>query len=199
MSDPGVFATGGISALPRRVPRRHRLAASLVAARLGRWSAAALSLRLPDGRTLELGNPAAGVRVSLVVDEWDFFWRALTAGDIGVGESFMEGQWHCSDLVELCRSFLLDQSCLDYRSFWTILDRLRNRLIRLWQTNTLTGSRRNIRHHYDLSNDFFRLFLDESMTYSCAVFPTPTASLAEAQREKIDRICRRLELRRGHE
>jgi cyclopropane-fatty-acyl-phospholipid synthase len=70
-------------------------------------------------------------------------------------------------------------------------------LQRLRDANTLRGSRRNIGRHYDLSNDLYRVFLDESMTYSCGVFTSPTDTLEEAQRAKLDGICRRLGLQRG--
>jgi len=82
--------------------------------------------------------------------------------------------------------------------------RVRNwswRMLSKWydwaQANTRRGSSRNIQHHYDLSNDFYRLWLDERMVYTCAYFPTPEASLDEAQEEKLDLVCRKLCLRPG--
>jgi cyclopropane-fatty-acyl-phospholipid synthase len=149
---------------------------------------------LPDGAILELGDRTSAQRARVTVRDWNFFWRALTGGDIGVGESYVAGEWECSDLVQLCQLFLRDQAVLDDRSVWTLPARLRHKLLRLARANTLRGSRRNIQHHYDLSNDLYRLFLDESMMYSCAVFERPDMSLAEAQRHKIDEICRCLDL-----
>jgi cyclopropane-fatty-acyl-phospholipid synthase len=184
---------------PDEVRLRDRLAARLLLPRLARWRGAALTLVLPDRREVALGDPAAQARITAWIDDWRFFRRALTAGDIGVGESYMEGEWRTNDLVGLCRCFLADSAVLDYGSTWTLGDRLRNLWRRLATLNTLSGSRRNIRYHYDLSNDFFRLFLDESMLYSCAIFSREDATLAEAQLEKIDGICKRLELRPGHE
>ena len=179
-------------AMPAHLPLRDRFATRLVLNQLSSWRAGALDVALPDGRRLQFGDPASTRRIQINVRSWSFFWRNLTAGDIGNAESYMEGEWEVSDLVELCRLFLLDQSMLDHRSPWMFVNRLRNRLIRWSQTNTLLGARRNIRHHYDLSNDFYRLFLDDSMTYSCAYFPTATTSLADAQQAKIEKICRKL-------
>jgi cyclopropane-fatty-acyl-phospholipid synthase len=188
-----------VAAVPASVPLHHRLAAKLVLAPLAKWRAGPLSLKLPDGRILQFGERAADRTVHLSIKDWRFFWRALTAGDIGVGESYMAGEWECSDLVELCRLFIRDQSMLDQRAAWRLPARLRHALLRRAQANTLTGSRRNIAHHYDLSNDLYRLFLDESMVYSCAVFPHAGASLEDAQHHKIDEICRRLEIVPGLE
>ena len=126
------------------------------------------ALELPDGGALELGCRAPGARAAVTVHEWRFFRRVLTGGDIGVGEAYMDGDWECSDLVELCRLFVEDQSVLGERSPWTLGSRGVHAVQRLSAANTLRGSRRNIRRHYDLSNDFFRLFLDDSMTYSAA-------------------------------
>jgi len=186
-----------LATLSPDIPRRDRVAARLVFAQLSGWKGGALTLTLPDGRVLEFGEPTSAHRVTLTVKEWRFFWRALTAGDVGVAEAYMEGEWTCSDLVELCRLFMRDQSMLEYRSVWTIAARLQHAWLRLSRANTLSGSRRNIQSHYDLSNALYRLFLDDSMMYSCAVFAHDRASLEEAQRHKIDGICQQLQLSPG--
>jgi cyclopropane-fatty-acyl-phospholipid synthase len=178
-------------------PLADRLAARVVLAQLARWRVGGLTLELPDGRILELGMPRASRRVVLSVKRWRFFRRALTGGDIGVGEAYMDGDWQCSDLVGLCRLFLEDQSVLPARSPWTLVRRAAHAVQRRARANTLRGSRRNIQAHYDLSNDLFGLFLDESMTYSAAVFPSADATLEEAQRAKLDGICRSLDLQPG--
>ncbi len=178
--------------LPAHLSLRDRLATRLVLNHLASWKAGAIHVALPDGRMLSFGDLESTRRVSITVKNWDFFWRNLTAADIGNAECYMEGDWEVSDLVELCRLFLIDQSMLDAGSPWMLVSRLRSRLIRWSQTNTLFRASRNIRAHYDLSNDFYRLFLDDSMTYSCAYFPTPDTSLADAQQAKIEMICRKL-------
>lgn len=179
-------------------PRLHeRIATRLVTEHLGRWRSADLRLTLPDGTIRRLGNPRAGRKLELEVFEWSFFWRALTAADTGVGESYMDGDWRVNDLVGLCAAFLPDQSALPGRTRWSWGERLQQAWLRFSRRNTRGGSRRNIQRHYDLGNDFFRLFLDESMLYSCAIFETPGASLAEAQQAKLERIARRAGLEPG--
>jgi cyclopropane-fatty-acyl-phospholipid synthase len=178
-----------------RVPLADRVAARLVLRQLERWHVGALRLELPDGRICELGEQRTARRVDVTVRDWRFFRRVLTAGDIGVGEAYMDGDWECSDLVELCRLFLEDQSVVDGGSGWTLPARVLHTMQRLVRANTLRGSRRNIQHHYDLGNDLFRLFLDDSMTYSAAVFARSDMTLEDAQREKLDGICRSLDLR----
>lgn len=178
-------------------PLGHRMAARLVLGHLERWHVGAVRMELPDGRTLELGAPRSARPVTVAVRRWRFFSRALVAGDIGVGESYMDGDWDCSDLVELCRMFIEDQSVLASRSAWTLPSRVGHAVQRWAQANTLRGSRRNIRAHYDLGNELFRLFLDDSMTYSAAVFAQPDATLEDAQRTKLDGICQSLELQPG--
>ena len=182
------------------LPLRDRLALRVVLARLGQWSGGGLRLTLPDGRTLELGRPSAHARpLSLSVHRWRFFRRLLLGGDIGAGEAYVDGDWSCSDLVGLCGRVIVDQSVLAERSSWRLGSRIVHALRRLREANTLRGSRRNIRRHYDLSNDFFALFLDPSMTYSAGVFPGADATLEAAQHEKLDGICRAISLRRGQQ
>jgi cyclopropane-fatty-acyl-phospholipid synthase len=177
------------AALPDRVATR------LVLSQLARWNAGRLRLVLPDGSEHAFGD--VGERVTVTVNAWRFFRRVLTGGDIGVGESYMDGDWSCSDLVGLCRTFLLDQAVLDQRSPWTLARRALHGLQRWSLANTESGSRRNIRRHYDLSNELFALFLDPSMMYSAATFETPDQSLEAAQHAKLEGICRALDLQPG--
>jgi cyclopropane-fatty-acyl-phospholipid synthase len=147
---------------------------------------------------MHAGDPSARARVTVRVKEWRVFWRVLTSADIGAGEAYMEGDWECSDLVTLCRWFMRDTGLLQNRSPWTVPTRLAHAALRYARANTLSGSRRNITFHYDLSNELYRLFLDDSMTYSSAVFPTADSTLAEAQQYKIDGVCRQLALAPEH-
>ncbi|MBX3027205.1 class I SAM-dependent methyltransferase [bacterium] len=193
-----LHSTAGYALRERSLPKLDRLAARVVLDRLARWREGRLSLTLPDGSVRELGVPAAGEQpLALHVHEWRFFRRLLLGGDIGAGESYVDGDWSCSDLVRLCALVVRDQSVLDDASPWRLGSRLVHAVRRLREANTRRGSRRNIRHHYDLGNDFFRLFLDESLTYSAGVYARPGATLAEAQREKLDGICRAIGVRAG--
>lgn len=124
------------------------------------------------------------------------FWRAVAfGGSLGAAEAFLDGAWDSPDLTAVVRLFARNRELT--RGLDGGLAGLRGlaaRLYHLRRANTRRGSRRNITEHYDLGNDFFRLFLDPSMTYSSAWFDRPEASLAQAQEAKIDRLCRKLRL-----
>ncbi|MEP7061017.1 MAG: cyclopropane-fatty-acyl-phospholipid synthase family protein [Betaproteobacteria bacterium] len=125
------------------------------------------------------------------------FWSEIAfGGSIGAGEAFMQGYWTTDDLTALMRILLRNRDVLD--GMETGLARATRPLQKAahWlNRNTRQGSRRNISAHYDLGNDFFRLFLDQSMMYSSAVFDRPDMTLDEAQFARLDAICRKLELR----
>ena len=129
-----------------------------------------------------------------------FYGDVVFGGSIGAAEAYMLGFWHCSNLVELVRLLVRNRHVLDGMDqgrFSWISQNLR-RVVHALHRNTQSGSRRNIAAHYDLGNDFFKLFLDEKMMYSCAYFETPEASLNEASLAKLERICQKLQLQQGY-
>jgi cyclopropane-fatty-acyl-phospholipid synthase len=129
----------------------------------------------------------------LEVHDERFFRRILLAGDVGLGESYMDGDWSSPNLVQTLRLLVRNQNLIDDRNCgFTLVLRSLERIRHLLRSNTLSGSRRNISYHYDLGNDFYRLFLDSSLGYSCAFYESPLDSLEQAQRQKYDRICRKL-------
>jgi cyclopropane-fatty-acyl-phospholipid synthase len=119
------------------------------------------------------------------------FWRALARGSRTFAEAYADDVWDCDDMVSLIRIGARELPRID--RVRRPLTPLRNALTRV-PRNTRTGARRHIAAHYDIGNEMFGLFLDESMTYSCAVFESPGMSLREAQEAKLDRVCRKLEL-----
>ncbi len=124
--------------------------------------------------------------------------RLLLAGDIGAGEAYMDGLWSSPDLPALFRVAALNRDALALSGgWWRLPVRIQRTMAHRARRNTVGQSRRNIAAHYDLGNDFYRLFLDESMTYSSAVFATPGQSLADAQRTKYAVIAERAGLRGG--
>jgi cyclopropane-fatty-acyl-phospholipid synthase len=129
----------------------------------------------------------------------DEFWRTvLTRGSVGAGESYMAGQWTSPDLTQVVRLLLRNRDILlGLDGQQSIAARLAMKAIHSLNRNTLEGSQKNIRAHYDLSNDFFQLFLDPTMMYSSAVFSHPSQSLAEASTYKLDLVCRQLRLEAG--
>ncbi|MFM9953957.1 MAG: class I SAM-dependent methyltransferase [Opitutaceae bacterium] len=174
-----------------------------------------LRIELPDGTSHEIGTHAAAVQLTLPlalpafalirVKRDAFFKKCLFSGDIGFAESYIDGDWETPHLAAVIAWFLLnvdDAPTLSgstkkhAQSFALNLLRHTNRLGHLLRPNSREIARRNISEHYDLSNDFFALFLDPSMMYSSAKWPAahPHFTLEEAQREKNDSLCRSLRL-----
>ncbi len=176
----------------------HR-ARSLVLAQLERLERGVLEVREGDA-VLVFGaaDPVEPLEAVLEVHDPRFWERAAWGGSIGAGEAFCEGLWSSPDLTALARVFARNLTALDRIDgrFGRLVKPLRRGLHRL-RNNSRSGSRRNIAAHYDTGNEFFSTFLDPTLTYSCAIFPEEHSTLEEAQRHKLDTICRRLELASG--
>jgi cyclopropane-fatty-acyl-phospholipid synthase len=166
------------------------IARTLLSALLGRVRAGRIELVEPGGRRA-LGPRDADLHATIHVRHPSFWW-SLLRGSRGLGESYAAGAWDCDDLVRLVRIAAREVTRLDrLRAPFTSLG---NRLTRV-PRNTRAGARRHIGAHYDLGNELFALFLDETMTYSCGIFENGETSLREAQEAKLDLVCRKLELR----
>jgi cyclopropane-fatty-acyl-phospholipid synthase len=166
------------------------LARSIVLAGLRRVRRGRVELYEGGVRRQVFGPPDADLRVTLDVND-PRAWRAMLRGSHGVADAYLHGWWDCDDLVALVR--------IGAREI-PRLDPLRRALLPLRRgvpRNTRLASRRHIRAHYDLGNDLFAAFLDETMTYSCAAFDVPGLTLHDAQVAKLERICDRLDLRPG--
>lgn len=154
-------------------------------------------LVLEHGQTCErFGNLSRSAMSGHVrVKSPQFFRRILTDGVLGAAEAYLEGAWVSDELTDVFRVLLKNEHVLaKFSSPMAKLANLRNRLQHFKNRNSRTGSRRNIQEHYDLGNSFFSLFLDPTMMYSSAVFPTDQSSLEEGSIEKVDRVCRQLRL-----
>jgi cyclopropane-fatty-acyl-phospholipid synthase len=167
-------------------PPPHRPARARVARALFERAVAGLDrLELvgPDGRFMrrQPGAPRMEIRSDA------FFHRLAVHGKIGFGEAYMAAEWVADDLVGVLSAFASRLSDLVPRPLQH-LRRLYEPAQPAGERNTPGGARSNIARHYDLSNELFALFLDETMTYSCALFE-PGDSLADAQRRKLDAIC----------
>lgn len=168
---------------------------------LERMTLGCLRIELPDGSRHVIGNPDAPLQAGLRVVRPDFFRHCVLYGDVGFGESYVDGDWDTDDITQVISWFILNvenspaMSGSRGRKLLINLLGWRNRLLHRLRPNSLKTSRRNIREHYDLGNDFYRLFLDPTMTYSSARFESPGQSLEEAQIAKYDRLCRQLRLR----
>ena len=123
------------------------------------------------------------------------YLKLMLGGTVGAGESYMENLWSADDLTKVVRIVVLNQDLFEVlRDRHTLLTLPISLTIRFINRNTRFGSRKNIRAHYDLGNDFYSLFLDETMTYSCGIFDRDDSTLKDASLAKYDRICRKLRL-----
>ncbi len=147
-----------------------------------------------DGRRYEFGPPDGAPRAEVTVNA-PGVWRQLLRGSTGLAESYMDGLWETDDLVALVRVAARNMHVLDRaRRRCHPLLRAGQQLADMVPHNDRQGSRRNISAHYDLGNQLFSLFLDPTMTYSCALFGSPDVTLEHAQLAKLERICRQLRL-----
>lgn len=175
-------------------------------------SRGAMTMTLPDGTEMQFGdgsNPrraSFGRNASIRVVRDDFFRRCFYYGDIGLAEAYMAGDWVTDDVAEVVSWFILnaDLAGAQSRASRRVLNCLGwiNNLTHRLRANSVAGSRQNIAAHYDLSNEFFALFLDRSMTYSSALFERVTGRnsrelLEQGQIAKYHRICALLELKPG--
>jgi cyclopropane-fatty-acyl-phospholipid synthase len=156
-------------------------------------------LLIEDGGRLEFGETTAArpdltIRVEILDPA---FYRAVAInGSVGAGEAFADGLWQCDDLVGLVQLLVLNRDLLDGMEHG--LARLGGLAMRAWSAlrpNTRDGSRRNIAAHYDLGNEFFALFLSADLMYSSAIWADEFDSLEIASTRKLERICRKLDLK----
>ncbi|MBK9128699.1 MAG: class I SAM-dependent methyltransferase [Phycisphaerales bacterium] len=146
------------------------------------------------GRAAGTGAQIATLRVHAPA----FYRKVALGGALGAGEAYIEGLWSADDLTTLIRILAANETAFAGLSGpMTWLAAAAARFAHALRRNSRTGSRANIAAHYDLSNAFYALWLDETMTYSSAVFESPAMSLADAQRAKLERVCRKLGLRAG--
>lgn len=155
-----------------------------------------VEVTLPDGRRSRHG--ASGPEAQIRFADWAVFADIARRGDVGFGEAYMAGRWHSPDLAALLKVLALNRRALDRAIYGGWVGRILLRIHHLRNANTRRNSRRNIARHYDLGNDFYRLWLDPSMTYSSALFAgVEDGSLLEAQSAKNRRVLQQLEARPG--
>jgi cyclopropane-fatty-acyl-phospholipid synthase len=174
---------------------RDRLARRLVLRLLGRIHDGELTIVEGSKRSTFGAAPALRpLRVTVRVRS-PRFYRALLRGSVGLCESYIDGLWECTDLVALTRLAALNVRSLDNlrRALAPVLIPVQ-RWMRWTARNTIGRSRRQIAAHYDLGNDLFGCFLDPTMMYSCAIFPSPRATLEQASLAKLEQVCAKLDL-----
>ncbi len=154
-----------------------------------------LRVVFPDLSVEDYGDPDPKSAITLKIHSYRFFKRVVLSADIGFGESYQAGEWETDDLSGLLRLLIQNRvHTAEKRLRTAVLGRLTNWIKHLGRANTITGSRKNIAEHYDLSNDFFKLFLDPTMAYSCAVYADENTTLEQAQIAKFAKIIDKLDL-----
>lgn len=159
-----------------------------------------LEVWLPDGGLRVLGGKAPGPACEVRLRQWRALVRLATSGSVGWYRAWANGEWGSPDPVAVFSLFAANAPSLGNTARASGFSRLLGRVVHALRRNSRRGSRRNIAFHYDLGNDFYRLWLDEDMHYSSALFVDPeklSESLEDAQRRKVGAMLDRLELRDG--
>ena len=179
--------TSALSLNPALPPHR---ASQAICQLLNRLRGGRLEMRWPDGSSTWHGEGSQTVRMQ--VRDLSVFEQVLARGDIGLAEAYLDGHWESSDLTALLTLLANNRDALK-RAVYGSWRSLLSARIRHWLNgNSKAGSKRNIMAHYDLGNDFYKLWLDPSMTYSSALFTDKGQDLASAQRAKYQRMLDRL-------
>jgi cyclopropane-fatty-acyl-phospholipid synthase len=160
-----------------------------------------LRLELPDGSVREFGRADSSVSARISVRNPAFFQKCVLYGDVGFGESYVDGDWETNSIERVIAWAIANVNKLPSMSgskartlFFNILKGY-NQIQHWLRPNSLATSRRNISEHYDLGNEFYSIWLDPSLTYSSARYTAPGQSLESAQFSKYDALCQKLRLR----
>ena len=156
--------------------------------RLDHLDTGTLELTTPDGKTRFFEGKNPGENASIELRDWRVVSNMIRKGDIGFAEDYRAGNWETDNLTALATLGLINRRALDRLVTGTSFSRTLSMLSYLLRLNSLKGSKKNIHAHYDLGNDFYKLWLDPSMTYSAAIFKEQNEPLEQAQHNKYDRI-----------
>ncbi len=155
-----------------------------------------LTIWFPDGREEHFGDRSSPLSADMIICDYRFFSDVVLRGDVGLGESFTQGMWNTRNIPGLFRLFIKNRRSLKEgypMAAWLFSQK--NRLLYNPLKNTPIGSRKNIHQHYDLSNDFFQKFLDPSMLYSCGIYSSEEDSCEAAQKNKINSIIQKAQIK----
>ena len=191
-------ASRSTTALPPGIPAAARTALQLLA----RLQNGSLTLQLPDGTLRHFGHgDGSGPVAAITLKNWNVFGAAFKSGDIGFAESYVAGDWTTPHLTDLLKLFIANRQQIEGMVYGTWAGRLLFRIKHLLNRNTRANSQKNIHAHYDLGNDFYRLWLDETMNYSSAWFEGNTAptraDLPRAQDAKVRRALQQVGVQPG--
>ena len=184
-----------INSAPRRGNRMIQATLNIVS----RLVTGRATVSMPDGSTYEIESETAhGPHAVINVRHWRAIRRLMAEGDLGFVESYLDGDWDSPNLADVVELAVRNHESWNLSKLQGLLPRLIHRFAHLLRDNSKRGSRRNIAAHYDLGNEFYRQWLDPTMTYSSAYFDKPDQSLTEGQVEKYKRIAQLLDLKPEH-
>ncbi len=185
-ADVEVVSTNSIGSHLKGLPFK----AKIVLRTLAGMQHGVLNMQTPDGRILRFEGQKPGPEAELVLHNWNLPYSAFQRGTIGVAETYMDGDWESPDIPTFLELFLVNIEIGNYvasgaRGIASLIERFRH----MFRSNTKTGAKKNISAHYDLGNDFYKKWLDPSMTYSSALFQTGANDLQSAQRAKYKALA----------
>ena len=179
--------------------RLQRLACTAFFRRLDKIQRGGISVSLPDGTARSVGPLNAHTPAQMHIRSWRFFSLLARRGDVGFGEAWTEGEWDTDDLAGLLMVLARNQTTLQGAGLRKRgIARMALELGHRVRANHRRNSKKNIAAHYDMGNDFFGAWLDETMTYSAALFTHENEPLADAQRRKYRTLMERINLTSDH-
>jgi cyclopropane-fatty-acyl-phospholipid synthase len=189
---------GSSDAEPSAQPRSGKKFAGLAGLALGKVMSlidvGRLVIELPSGARLERAGANSGPQAEVKLNNWRALRRLMVGGDVGVATAYFDDDWSSADLTALFELASLNGVRFMDALQGSVPFRMLNWVAHRARANTRRGSRRNIEAHYDLGNEFYRLWLDAKMIYSSAIFGSASATLEQAQETKLQRIVDRLQL-----
>jgi len=156
-----------------------------------------VDLVTPDGRTRTFEGSRPGPTAQIQLKNWDVLPNLAAKGDLGFAQDYQAGNWETDDLQSVMSFALANGEVMEKYLHGNRMLQIGARIMYFLRRNSRTGSKRNIQAHYDLGNSFYALWLDRTMTYSAALFPTGAETLEQAQHHKYDRILDRLDTKSG--
>ena len=174
-----------------------RLVQKLVLGQLNRLQVGRLHMIDKDQRWT-FGHGGGDLEATVKVNDKRFYQALVFSGTVGVADAYIDGLWHSDNLTDVFRILVQNNTVMNGLSKgWARLAAKGQEWLHELHRNTRLGSHRNIAAHYDLGNNFYRLWLDDTMMYSCAIYDEQHQTLDDAARNKVDRICQKLDLQPG--
>ena len=182
-----------------KVSWKEAMAKKVLLKLLSKIEQGSLTLQEAD-ETHQFGNPNSDLKAHVTVNDQKLYWNMLTGGTIAAGECYFNGLWDSPDVTKVIRVMVRNSDLMDTIDHrFSGISQLIQRFSHFSNRNSKSQSKKNIVAHYDLGNDFYKLFLDETMMYSSAVFKKPDDTLYQAQVQKLDDICQHVQLKPGDE